>query len=872
MKPNHSRCALAFFLAILPCSAALFPEEIEQEFISAAALAAPGDVPAPSHYAPDRAVQILHLKIDLTPDFARRTIAGKVVYRLKPISQPVTELQLDAVDLTVSAVTAGAKIKGFQVTDKKIIVTFEKPLDLGAETDLTISYQAEPSLGLYFRTAEMGYPPADTQLWTQGESEEARHWFPSFDSPNQKFPSEMICHVPDGMIALSNGKLVSRQKDANGMVSFHWQQEKPHTTYLVTLVAGFFKKVEDKYRDVPLAFYTAPSDFAQAPNSFRDTRDIMEFFEKESGVPYPWAKYDQVCVLDFHWGGMENTSQTTLTDRTLFTEASQTIRSSQSLVAHEMAHQWFGDLVTCKDWSQTWLNEGFATYYARLYDGHKNGRDSFLYESWKAAKALITRSNDVRPIVSRKFDEPEQQFRQFGFLAYGKGSWVLQMLRADLGEDLYRRCIRTYLERHQFNNVVTEDLRAVIEELSGRSFDQFFDQWLYHAHFPELEVSWSWDEKTKIGKLSIQQTQKLNETVGLFKLPLAVRFQGKSGTRLETIQVQKKEEDFYFPLAEAPDTVRIDPELQLLASVSFPFSRSMLRAQLNDEKDVVGRLIAVEQLATKKDHESVELLKKALNSDKFYGVQVEAAKALQKIHNDEALEVLLASHPSEPRVRYQVAIAIAAFFNPAAFDWARKLAGSEKNPDIAAQAIRALGNDSRPESRRVLVSMLQSKSYRNALADAAVSAFRAKDDPTIVPILMETLRAKENEFSSTGFGSGLGAIGYLSRNELKKDEARMFLLPFLSSKKDTIRVAAINALGALEDPQAIAALETISSARESSEQRAATAAIEKIRATGRPADNLRDLRSEVLDLKKENRDLRKELDALKKKIEAVPDK
>ena len=314
MRPTIFSCGCALLFVVLPGTAALFPEEIEQEIISAAAFAAPGDVPAPSHYAPDRAVQILHLQIDVTPDFARRTIAGKVVYRLKPIAQPVTELQLDAVDLNVTAVTAAAKIKSFQVTDKKIIVAFEKPIEVGAETDLTVTYDAEPRQGLYFRTPGMGYLPGDTELWSQGESEEARHWFPSFDSPNQKFPSEMICHVPEGMIVLSNGKLGSRQKDANGLVSFHWQQEKPHTTYLITLVAGYFKKVEDKYRDIPLAFYTAPSDFAQAANSFRDTKDIMVFFEKEIGVPYPWAKYDQVCVLDFHWGGMENTSQTTLTN------------------------------------------------------------------------------------------------------------------------------------------------------------------------------------------------------------------------------------------------------------------------------------------------------------------------------------------------------------------------------------------------------------------------------------------------------------------------------------------------------------------------------------------------------------------------------
>ena len=181
------------------------------------------------------------------------------------------------------------------------------------------------------------------------------------------------------MTVLSNGRLVSEEKDpATGLVAVHWSQEKPHANYLITLVAGYFKKIEDKHNDVPLAFYTPPSELQEAAGSFRDTKDIMAFFEEEIGVPYPWPKYDQVCVNDFVAGGMENTSCTTLTDNTLFTEATENIRDSEGLVSHEMAHQWFGDLVTCKDWSDIWLNEGFATYYETLYAGHKNGRDSML--------------------------------------------------------------------------------------------------------------------------------------------------------------------------------------------------------------------------------------------------------------------------------------------------------------------------------------------------------------------------------------------------------------------------------------------------------------------------------------------------------------
>src|SRR2546425_326412 len=595
------------------------------ECIKSAIFLPPLDSSEHRKYAPDREIDIRHLALDVTPNFKQRTIAGKATLKFKPIAKPFQELKLDAVDLDVESLTATEKILGYQVTDKQIIVTFEQPIPPDKEASVTITYRAEPTSGLYFRTPEMGYQEGDTHLFSQGEEIEARHWYPCFDSPNEKFTSEMICHVREGMTVVSNGRLVAEEKDANGLVAVRWLQDKPHVNYLVSLVAGYFKKVEDKYKDVPLAFYTPPSEINEAPNSFRDTKDIMAFFEQEIGVSYPWAKYYQVCVNDFVAGGMENTSATTLTDNTLFTTDTENIRDSQGLVAHEMAHQWFGDLVTCKDWSHIWLNEGFATYYESLYEAHKNGRDSMLYELYQRARDIAGIPNDTNAIVRRTYDSPREMFN---YLAYPKGGWVLHMLRSQLGEDLYRRCIKTYLERHQFDNVVTEDLRAVIEELSGRSYDQFFDQWLYHAHHPELEVNYSWDEKNKLAKVTVKHTQALSENVLLFHFPLAIRFKGKFGTTDRQIQVKEKEEDFYFPLPEAPQIVRLDPDYTLLAKIKFKAPNSMLDAQLADKDDAIGRLLAIDQLSAKKDKETVAKLKERLNNDSFYGARLEASRAL----------------------------------------------------------------------------------------------------------------------------------------------------------------------------------------------------------------------------------------------------
>jgi aminopeptidase N len=638
-------------------------------------------------YAPSREIDILHLSLNVTPDFKARTVSGKATLRFKPIAKPFAELKLDGVELAVSAVSSTEGVLGWQMTDKHVIVTFAEPIPADKEASVTITYSATPQKGLYFRTPEMGYPAGDSHLWTQGEPLEARHWFPSFDAPNEKFTSEMICHVPEGMTVLSNGKRMSEEKDATGLTTVRWLQDKPHVNYLIALCAGYFKKVEDTHRDIPMAFWTPASQIAQAKSSFRDTKDMMEFFEKEIGVPYPWAKYDQVCVEDFGWGGMENTTLTILNDRTLFTDATENIRESTGLVAHELAHQWFGDFVTTKDWSHLWLNEGFATYYEALYQRHKYGGDMFLYEMMQNAKGVLSQQNDTNPIVRRDFNTPEQQF---GFHAYPKGSWILHMLRSQLGEDLFRRCVKTYLERHQYGNVVTEDLNKVIEELSGRSFDQFFNQYVYHAHHPELNIAYSWDERTKLAKLSIQQVQKLSDDVLLFNVPLPVRFKTKSGVVDRTLEVKEKAEDFYVPLAEAPELVRIDPNQTVLAKIGFTPPGAMLNAQLADKSDMLGRLLAIDQMSGKK--ESLAKLKDVLNNDSFYGVRLAAAQAIRAIKTDEALDALIASmKQGDARVRRQVVSAIAGFYRETSYEAARKILKEEKNPDIRAVALTSMG-------------------------------------------------------------------------------------------------------------------------------------------------------------------------------------
>ena len=784
---------------------------------------------AEPQYAPDREADVLHITIDVTPDFKNRTIDGTTTIKFAPISKPLTEFRLDAVDLDVSSVTSSAKIEGYTATDKTITITFEPGIPAGAETTVTIIYEAEPKQGLYFRTPEMGYPEQDTHLFTQGESHTAPHWYPNYDYPNERSSSEVICRVPKDMTVLSNGRLVSEQIDSKSRLkAVRWLQDKPHVNYLIALVAGQLGKIESKYRNITIAFYTPASQIQYAENSFKDTADMLEFYEKEIGVPYPWDKYYQAVVQDFVAGGMENTSLTILTENTLHTDETENIRSSQSLVAHEMVHQWFGDYVTCKDWSHLWLNEGFAVYYEKLYDGHKNGRNSMLYGLYQTARRVLSDRPVHKPIVTRSY---EDAWEQFDYRAYQKGAWVLHMLRTKLGEEMFRKCVKTYLKRHALSSVVTEDFRSVIEELTGRSYDRFFDQWIYHGRHPDLKISYSWSEKDKLAKISVEQTHDVTEKVMLFHFRTKVRFMIKDELIDREIVIDGKQHDFYFRLPDEPNIVRFDPDYGLLANIKFDKPTAMLYEQLENHKDVIGQLRALAALKKKKDRKTITKLRNVLNNDPFYAVRINASSALREIHTHEAFEALVDSLvQADARVRQQVVSNISSFYRSETLTLLKRTLRIEKNPAILEAAIRNLGLYHHKSTRRLLLKYLQSVSFRNELATAAIEAIRMLDEPFFIVPLQRVLDEREMDFRSWSFTRGLNTLAHISRNEDDKTKVRNFLAGYVNHPKDRIQAGAIGALGTLGDPRAIPIVETFSSDEpDDNTERSAERALKQLR-------------------------------------------
>ncbi|MCA9229006.1 MAG: M1 family metallopeptidase [Planctomycetales bacterium] len=823
------------------------------------------------NYAPPRYVDMLHLKLDVTPNFQQRTVAGTATLEFAPVGKPLSELRLDAVHLDIRDLRSTAPVADYTATADELIITFAAPIAVGQRTAIDIDYQAEPRQGLYFRTPELGYPAEDTHLYTQGEPQQASHWFPCHDYPNERFSSEVICHVPPDMTVLSNGVLVSDEVDARaGTKTVHWRQAKPHVAYLITLAAGYFDKLEDTSLDVPLAFYSQPTIRQHAANSFRDTAEIMRFYNQEIGVPYPWDKYYQVTVRDFRAGGMENTSMTTLAHRTVFSADSENIRSGwvRTLDSHEMAHQWFGDYVTCKDWSHLWLNEGFATYYSRLYEEHRFGRDALLYQMYQdATDRVLPRHQDRRPIVFNKYQDP---YDQFDFRAYPKGSWVLHMLRSQLGEQLYRDCIRTYLEQHALKSVTTADLAKVIEDVSGRSFDRFFDQWVYHARHPSLKVTYEWLAESKLAHVTVEQTQKIDDEVLLFEFPTSLQYVVAGQLVHQPIAIDSAKHDFYVALASEPTQVRFDPQYTVLADVEFKKSDKLLLAQLENKQDLIGRLLAIQQLGKRKTIAAVEAIGSALNNDPFFGARIEAAKALAETGRSEALEQLAqALAVDDARVRQHVVESIGSFQRPRAKELLLQVTRQERNPAVVGSAIRSLGKHREADAEQAVATMLESNSFRNELVDAAIDALGKNEDPSQRAAIMNTLRARGDELTSGGMANGLRVLAKTSQG-LEADaagrvEVEQFLREYVEHPKTPIRLAAIESLGTLADSRSVELLESL--ARDTSGDRTAEAASEALKKLREKKSTvpkeLTELHKQVESLREASEKLRQEFDEFK---------
>jgi aminopeptidase N len=399
------------------------------------------------------------------------------------------------------------------------------------------------------------------QFWAQGQTNENHHWFPCFDAPNDKATSEVAMTIADDLTGISNGALVETRANGDGTKTLRWRQSRPHSVYLVTVAAGRFVELKDTWRGRPVS-YIVPEDRAAAAKAvFSKTPKMMEFFSRQIGFDYPWEKYAQTTVAAFPFAGMENTSATTLTDTILATAGDP--EDAESLIAHELAHQWWGNLVTCRDWSHAWLNEGFATYFELLWTEHERGRAAFDRGLRDAAdEYFASDATRRRPLVYNVYREPFDLF--FDGTIYPKGAWVVHMLRRHLGDALFWKGIKRYVEKHQYGLATSDDLRIALEEASNQKLDWFFDQWVYRSGHPEFQVTMAWDASAKALAVTVRQVQPISAKTPAFQAPADIEITTASGKVVKKVWIDRKEAVFTFPLDGPPKSVVFDPNDAIL--------------------------------------------------------------------------------------------------------------------------------------------------------------------------------------------------------------------------------------------------------------------------------------------------------------------
>jgi aminopeptidase N len=517
-----------------------------------------------------RTYDVEHYIIRTNFDRANKIVFGDTTVRLKPLKENFRTIELDAANISFESVKLDSDNSDltYKISDEKIVIALNKVYSPADTISVRFKYSTKPKKGVYFVDAleEDGEIERAAQIWTQGEAEEAHHWFPSYDFPDDKATSEQFITVEKSETAIANGELIETKENTDGTKTFHYKMPVAHSSYLTSFIVGTYVKISDSYKNIPLGFYVYPDRTAIAPLAFGKTKQMMGVFEELTGVNFPFNKYDQTIVANFQFGGMENITATTMADSEIFLAGFGFAKGNvEDLVSHELAHSWFGNLVTCKNWSELWLNEGFATFMEAAYREKANGREDYLRKVKEDARLFIIAdavNKNRRGLFFKEAKGDEALFDQNNAsITYQKGGAVIHTLRETVGTANFWKAVNVYLNRHKFGNVETIDLQKAMEETSGMKLDWFFQQWIYGAGYPKLTVKQIYNPKAKTLKLTVTQSQNIdNQTASAFILPMEVEFTAPSGTKKEKIEIRKRVENFTFNLKEKPTKVVLDKD------------------------------------------------------------------------------------------------------------------------------------------------------------------------------------------------------------------------------------------------------------------------------------------------------------------------
>jgi aminopeptidase N len=820
--------------------------------------------------APPTPFAIEHIALDLDVDLPARSVSGTEVLDVKAV-RDLAAIKLDAVGLEVASVTLPAKANqslAFSSAGESLEIVL--PLKRDESARLKIAYAVrDPKAGLHFFGPSKREPDVPLEVYSQGEARMNRYWFACVDNPCVKQTTEVTAHVPAGFECLSNGSLAEKaDEDGGKKTRFHWVQSKPHSAYLVTLVVGKFHVAKEEWHGKPVLFYVPEKHRDDVERSFGTTKAMLEFFSKKIGVEYAWDKYAQVIVEQFGWGGMENTSATTLNQRTLHDERAHLDFDSDGLVSHELAHQWWGDLLTCHDWAHIWLNEGFASYFEALWDEERNGSVEFEYNMFEKSGGARDDSCKKRPVVDHRYNDPESVFDS---RAYPKGAWVLHGLRRRVGDDAFWRSIHRYCVENSYKNVETVDLRRAFEAETGESLERYFYDLTERPGHPAIDASFEWREEEKLLEATIKQTQP-GEAYA-FKTTIGLGDKATEPTRIPVTFTDEKEKRVLIPLAKRPRWVRFDPDEAVLKDLVEHKGEDQWLVQLTDDANPVGRIRAAQALAETRSPRAMEAVVKALLEDRFHGVSIQCAQALKKAGGDAARDGLIrALAHANPKVRRAAADALASFHRDEKVIAALRVVLEKGDPSyyVEASAVSAYGQTKADDARAWLEKALAKPSHNEVIREQAIYGLASLEDPALLPVFEKLATEPGGDYSVRR--AAIGSWGRVAALPQVTDDTRQKvvkgLVKLVQEEGIRLRWSAVDALGAL-GKEALTALATLDGViahdGEGRVRDAAKRAAERIRANTPPDKELTRLREEMQRLRESEEKLRDRVEKIEAK-------
>lgn len=628
------------------------------------------------------------MSLDIEVDIPAGRISGSVSHTFTPFSSDCKRISFDSDRTKIHGVSLKGQALNFHLNGQTLWVDLDKAYSWDDTLTVMINYTSYPTMGFYFVRPDSSYPEKQLQGWTQGEDTDNHFWVPMHDYPNDKMTWECKLTVDKPLSAISNGELVS-VSDKDDQRTFHWRENIPNVSYLLSVAVGNYKKIEDEWDGIPVNYWVYQHhDRDDALRSFGKTPAMMDFFSEITGVRYPFEKYDQTIVEDFMWGGMENVTNTHQTDRTMHEEKVRPIHSSDGLVAHELAHQWYGDYLTTRNWANAWLNEGFATYLELLWTEHETGPELAEFERLGNLGATVWADKSYRrPTVQPNYFN---SIELFDSNIYAKGSVILNMIRRYLGDDAFFRGLKNYTKTHAADNVETTDLKKAFEVTTGKNLVWFFEQWVYKPGIPEITASYRYNRRSQLVSLTLKQTQDIAST-SLFKLPMTVIIDDGNVHRHE-IFFDKEEDTFTFPAGMEPFMVVVDEGFQIPKSLTFEKKTKELLYQLANAPAPNDRIWALRELAdtrsTKKIHTAlVEALE---NEPKWYvRRQVVNTYGSLKPRNGEA-ELIAAYTEEDDRVKRAIISALREYDTDEIKTFLVEKMENEENDFLVSAAYSAL--------------------------------------------------------------------------------------------------------------------------------------------------------------------------------------